>query len=357
MLRRQSNFPMWIMLGVVIYMVASNQGFSLNPSVNGTPVSVPGMSVSSETPAGTELPPGPGADVLGTQQQSWVLTAQANGTVTLTPTLAPGETPTVGPTNTLEPLIVQTGDLQATIDLLKRAEIGYQSSEISAGAQVGCGVVEQTSSGIKIPIGIPFTAYQYGYTPENSKFTQSVTLCFTIKAGWSFYDLAIDWSQSKITGYETVSETTNEQGQKVIVQKPIAELVIVARRPACVTAIHLGKNQTQIAFTKTPSTQWQALAPLFGVSYVAGMDAQLQSVYDQAYVMAVSEDNLAKAREQANYSLTHISTGSSDPDGSLYADLKSLIAQTGNWASFTLKTQVPTANAPFIYCADGVAVP
>lgn len=346
----------WLILGAIAVVFAQSQGFSLNPAVNGTPVNVPGLQISSQTQDVKTLTPGPGIDVLGTQQSQWVLTAQANGTVTLTPTLLPGETPTVGPTNTLEPLIVQTGDMQATIDLLKRAEIGYQSSEISAGAQVGCGVVESTAQGVNV-VKVPYFSTTFGFVPEASKFTQSVTLCVTIKAGWSFYDLAIDWSQSKITGYETVSETTSEKGQKVLVQKPIVELVIVARRAACVTAIHLGKNQTQIAFTKTPSTQWQALAPLFGVSYVAGMDAQLQTIYDQAYAMAVSEENLKKAREQANYSLTHISTGSSDPDGNLYADLKSLIAQTGNWASFTLKTQVPTANAPFIYCADGVSVP
>jgi len=362
MRRGSNNTILYVAVGILVLVLASQNGFHLNPTMNGTPVNVPGVELNASTGTATvpvTVTPGIGGDPLGTAQALAQQTALAGGTITATATFLPGETPTVGPSPTLQPLIVQTGDIQATIDLLKKVQFGYQSSEISAGAQVGCGVVEQTSQGVRIPIGgIPFTKYTMGLTPEGSKFSQSVALCVTIKTGWNFSDLQIDWDQSSLGEYETVSETTNEQGQKVIIQKPTANLVITAKRPACVTAVHLGKGQTQIAFTKTPSTTMQALAPLFGVSYVNGMDAQLQKLYEDAYTMAVSRENLMKAREQATYSFTHISTGGGDENGALYNDLQTMIAATGNWASFTLETQVlGDNNAPFIGCSDGTAVP
>ena len=355
MRRGNNNTFVWIAVVILGFALLSQNGFHLNPTVNGTPVggNIPGVQLNdpSATPALT-VTPGPGVDLLATANAIAAQTLMANGNITPTETLLPGITPTNGPTATPMPLILQMGDISETLSILQNIQIGYESSTIVAGSQVGCDAQQSDPKQVNVNFfKVPFIGYQFGIYPENSVQQSSLALCVTIKSGWQFSDLRLDLNKSVIhKDYQTVATAVNPaNGQEIITQKPVADLVIVAVKPACISSTHIGKGDQQFKFTKVPSTTWQVLGPILGTSYATGSDTDFNLMYQTARANALSAENLKAARDKANESLK--------PGGKLYVDLQNLIAQTGNWASFTLTTEVlGDPNAPYLFCEDGTAV-
>ncbi len=353
----------WIFGTVLAILFAQSKGFNLRPEINGTPISVPGLANGSPTPTVVQtMTFGPGNDPVGTMNalagQTLAAIGQtqlALGNITVTPTLNPAvstETATQGPSPTPAPLFLQLSDFNETLKILEAVQVGYESSAITAGSQVGCDAMVGDIRNLNIHMFTnPFTGETYGYTVKPTSLEPRGSVCVTIQAGWLFSDLAIDWSKSTIGQYETVGTpqpNPNAPGQLVYVQKQAVELTIVAKRPACITGRDVGNNQVKFTFAQQPSVTWQRVALAFGTDYVTGMDAQFQNLYDSARESALSDANLKKAREKANESFA--------PGGKLYNDLLNLIGQTGNWSSITLKTEVlGNPNAPYIMCEDGTA--